>query len=329
MTEGTTAPSAAHSAASAETTQANANQNAGKGQTTSAKADGATPRGPDTQAQAKGAEADAEAQARAEEFEEVKVGSVAGKVPKQLAKVIKDLERGFHAKAQEAAQAKGMWQQLAQQAKDNPDVADVIMERLGIDADQYSQARLAKKLQLEMMSPEQRKLMEYEQRVKTFEEQEAQRHAEMQKAHAERQYQEKSQEIRREVVKAVEQSPLIRDDAFLVAKVIATKAAAEKQGLDWTWEDCVSKIESEFRSVLKSRTSTLSPEQVEEFLGQEALSKWREYDLQRVTQKATQQASKAAAKSPGAQASVSKQDGPKRAMTESEYREYFNRLAQG
>lgn len=263
-----------------------------------------------------------------EELEEIKVGSASAKLPKAFAKVVKDLERGFHSKAQEAAQTRKQFESFARAAKDNP---DFFFQQFGIDPDQYSQARLAKKLELEMMDPRDRKLKEYEEReAKRAEEEKAQR----EKADKERltkAEQEADRQLRMELMNAVKDAPLISDDPHMIARVAAMMAASEEQELGWTWADCVAKVDSEIRGALRSVVGRLDPEGIQALLGDEPLKKWREFDVKRVTGKAAQKSSASGSKGPGSSASKqqSTSTGSKKALSEEEYRDYFARLAKG
>lgn len=320
MSEAAAAPSAPATSAASTASQAGG-VNEGQGS-----------KGPAaSQSQAQGGKAQSPEGARSapqnseEEVEEIKIGSASAKLPKAIAKAVKDLERGFHAKAQESAQIRRQFEQFAKAAKDNP---DMFFEQFGIDPDQYSQSRLAKKLELEMMDPATRKAMELEKKLKTYEEQEKQAKEQAEKEKLTRAEQEADRRLRSELMDAVKSSPLVADDPHMIARVAATMAAADEQGLNWTWEQCVARVDQEIRSALRSLGDRLDPEGIQDLLGEGALKKWREYDVKRVTGEAAKKTSAAASKqSPGSMAS--KQNGPKKAMSEAEYREYFEQLARG
>lgn len=256
----------------------------------------------------------------AEELEEIKVGSASHKVPKSLAKQIKDLERGFQGKAQEAAMGKKQFETFVSQAKANP---EWFFQQTGIDPDQFSQARLADKLKREMMTPEQRRAMEQEQELNRYRGQEKERQAREAKEKEEREYQETSSRIRKEALSSIGKSEEIRDDPYLVSRVFAIKGASEEQGLDWDWDKCVNYVETEQRTSWAKRHSSLTPQQLEERLGGEVLSKWREHDLKRVTEKS---ASAGSASSPHGRQADPASSPQKKSLSESEWRDYWKRL---
>lgn len=262
-----------------------------------------------------------------EALEEIKVGSRTLKLSKEDAKLIKDLERGFHSKAQEAAQMRGYFQNLAQQARDNPLVADALFEQLGIDADRYSQARLAKKLELEMMDPNERKAREYEQKLKQYEEQESKRQQAEEQDRMTKAEQHESMKLRQEMMQAWQSSGLPADPKF-GAWMAATMSAANEQGLDWTWAQCAAKVREDFRGHVRSVISQMDPEGIQELLGDEPLTKWREHDVKRVTAGSAAPRTVGSAKANGPGGSpASKSIKVKGPMNEQEYREYFERLA--
>lgn len=275
---------------------------------------------------------EAQAQTAPEEFEEVKIGSASAKVPKEFAKTLKALEKGFHTKAQEAASYKQIMgnaspQQIAEIAKDNDKFAEFILKTRGIDVDQYSQARLARRLQQEMMSPEQRELEELRQykaeQAKTEETRKAQ---EKQDADTRAEATERTK-LSQGLMSALQKSSLPAEGmtpaelSYAAAKVTAYMARSIEQGMGWTWEQCVAKVEQEQEHSTKHWVSKLDPETLEAKLGREALDKWREYDVKRVTgQKAPSASSR---KSPADSAASSNTPSGKKMLSEAEYREWF------
>lgn len=258
-----------------------------------------------------------------DDTEEVKIGSVTGRVPKALAQTIKALERGFQSKAQEAAAARNFFQ-LAQQAKDNPQVADMLFEKLGINADQYSQARLQKRLERELMSPEQRKLAELEayKTQKDKEDQERQQKEQQDKQSAEERV--ADQGLRNEIFAAWKDSGLPPHPEF-GAWIAAEMQRAHAQRVDLSAKDAAATVKEKFVTLSKMISSSLGPEQLEDHVGKDALSKWREFDVKRVTSQQVPKPSSADSR-PGATPASTNGSGKKRMLSEKEYREYFENL---
>lgn len=266
-----------------------------------------------------------------EELEEIKLGGLTGKLPKALAKAVKDLERGFHTHAQANAAYRQVLgdvhpSQLAQAAKNDPRAQEYILQRFGIDADQFSQARLARMLQDQMMTPEQKRLRDLEQENRQYKETEAQRKERERQEKEQADYQKEATRVRAEAGKAISQSEIIKNDNYLASRVFAIKGAFEDAGHELTWEEAVSKVESEFIQAMKRRASSLKPEQLEEMIGGDGLKGWREFDLARVTQKASAKSASKDSRPGDSPASQRKNKGP---MSENEYREYYDRLTRG
>jgi hypothetical protein len=261
-----------------------------------------------------------------DDYEEVRVGSTSARVPKAFAKTIKGLEQGFQKVSQENASHRQL-AQLAQAAKDNPEVADMLMEKLGIDADSYSQQRLAKRLEREMMTEEQRRATDAEKKLAEYEKkereaQEREQHEKLTKAEKEH-----DGKLRNEIFTAWKDSGLPAEPEF-GAWMAAEMARADAQGVELTAGEAASRVKDKFDALIKQTVKSLTAEQLETYLGHEPLNKWREFEVQRVTGKSASQT-----KRPGGSSSASEREqqpksgGPKKALSEQEYRDYFANLA--
>ncbi len=258
-----------------------------------------------------------------DDLEELKLGSHTARVPKELAKAIKELERGFHGKSQEAAGTRRQFEQFVSQAKQNP---EWFFQQTGIDPDQFSQARLADKLKREMMSPADRKALEQEQELSKYRKTEQERQTKEIKEREERDFQQLNARVRQEALQSVGKSEEIRDDPYLVARVFAVKGAADEKNLAWDWDKCVDYVEKEQRASYTKRFSSLTPQQLEERLGAGALSKWREYDLKRVTEKSALGSGSSSQGRPGGSPASPRQEVSKKGLSEAEYRDYWKRM---
>lgn len=259
-----------------------------------------------------------------EEWEEIKIGSTTGKVNKTLAKTIKELERGFHSKSNEMATVKQYLVNLAKEAKTNPAAADALFEQLGIDADAYSQTRLAKKLEREMMDPNERKAQDLEKELESFRDKERKS---KEKEESDKKTAVETQEgtkLRTEIFEAWKGSGLPPEPEF-GAWIAAEIMRADKQGQDLPAKEAAAIVKEKFVALFRRLSSVLPPEQLEEHLGADPLKKWREFDVKRVTNKAPKTGS-SGSRPGGSPASARNQQG-KKALSEEEYREYFKALA--
>lgn len=251
-----------------------------------------------------------------EEIEEIKIGRESFKVPKNLARVVKDLERGFHQKAQESATIQKQVRTFMEQARANP---DLFFQETGIDPDQYSQGRLAKVIEKQMMSPEQRELMEAKAKLDAYEKEkkELEERQKTEKQSAEEQ--KLSNQLRNEIFTAWQGSGLPPHPLF--GQMIAREmVSAEARGENLNAAQAAAIVKEDFRAVTAEILKTLDAETLEQILGSEPLSKWREFDVKRVTAKSapTQKRDSEA---------LGKPQQAKKPMNEKEWREYMNRLS--
>jgi hypothetical protein len=264
--------------------------------------------------------------AEAEELEEIRLGSVSGKVPKALAQTIRQLQKGFTTSSQEAAAFRQIMgnatpQQIAQLAQNKEQFAEYVFKMTGLDADSYSQARLAKMLERQMMDPKAReaadKAEKERQELETLRREKTERD-EREKMTAE---QKMNTDLRSEIVTAWQESGLPPQAEF-GQWIAAEMLRAEQQKKPLSAKDAAARIKSKFHGLIKTTSPSLSPEQLEELVGPDALSKWREYDVKRITSKAPQTGSSNASRP--ADPAASKQKGM---LSEKEYREYWGKKA--
>lgn len=246
------------------------------------------------QTSSKGTESDQDS-----DFEEIKVGSVSGKVPKQIAAMIKNLERGFQSKAQEAASK----EKLLSLAKENP---KEFYKQTGKDIEGFAEEILAEKYELMNMDPRDRELKEYKQREaernaaenaskqeviealkqfgpipegaeKASKEELIQYYKHQQKVHAQTQAQ-----LDQELGNAFKESGL-SPDRHLLAKVAFEMRSALAKNKSLSAKDAVAKVTGEYNEGMKLTLSKMEIKKFHELVGDEFLDKIRKYDLDQVT----------------------------------------------
>lgn len=233
-------------------------------------------------------------------FEEVTLGSVKGKVPKEIAAALKNLERGFHSKAKEAANAG----KLAQLAKENP---EAFFQQTGKDPYEFAEALLAKKYELMQKTPEQRRLHELEQQEEQRKNQETASRNEIIDAiradfgfvppGAENATKDQLINYYRRMEHSTNQTKVALDteigEAFkssglpkskqLLAKVAFEMSSALKRKSSLTAADAVAKVSKEYFEGAKETFGTMDVQRIREIFGDEFLDKIRKYDLDQVT----------------------------------------------
>lgn len=261
-----------------------------------------------------------------DELEELKVGGASHKVPKAFAKVVKDLERGFHTKAQQAAQMNKLIELAFTKPGDFYKLTGKSPRELPA-LRQYAEQVLADDLEYQAMSAEQKRIKELE-AEKAVRDQAEQEKAETTKR--ERLTQLERQEdakIRDGVFSAWKASGLPPDTKF-AALIVQTKMQADAQGQDWTWDECAARVKEDWVSHVRSIVQATPSERLHEILGEEPLKKWRDYDVKRVTNPLASQSgspSNRPAGSPRAASSTNKS----KPMSEAQWREHMEKLKEG
>jgi hypothetical protein len=212
--------------------------------------------------------------------EEVKIGSVSAKLPKSVAKVVKDLERGFHLKAQEAAKAKRELDELSK--------ADLkeLAKRRGLDPYEFAEATLAEKLEQLAMSPEERELRELraERQAREEEAKRQKQEAEAQErtAREQKEYQAAVEKYDRELAEGFKEADLPKSPVY-IAQVAFHLVSAKKQGVDLSVKEAIDKVRESFEPSLESHVRSLSVDRIQKLLGADLLKALREAEVKRVT----------------------------------------------
>lgn len=271
-------------------------------------------------------------EASGDDFEEVAIGSVKERVPKAIAAAIKNLERGFHTKSQEAA-AK---EKLLSLAKDNP---KEFYKQTGKDVYEFAEEVLAEKYELMAMDPRDRRLKEMEAKeadrvakenaskqevldaLKEFGPlpkgaENASREELIQYYRHQRQVQASTQKsLDDDMGNAFKESGLM-PDKHLLAKVAFEMRSALARNKTLSAKDAVAKVKNEYYSGAKQTFGKMSPKQIHEIFGDEFLESIRSYSLEQATANAASRFGQPS-NSPG---STPASDGPKKYLNQSEWR---------
>lgn len=256
-----------------------------------------------------------------DEFEEIALGSVKGKVPKSLAKAIKDFERGAQSKMSEAAKARKEAQQreqLLDLLEQDPDAFAEHYEKIKgkkFDVDSFAEMRLAKKYELMSMSPEQRELMEAKQQLEKFQSAERQSKqgvideitqllgADAPKGlenypkeelhryleHQRQVFQEQENSLQQEVIEAWKDSGLPKHPYFGALMSFQMMSHQKSTNEPLPAKEAAARVKAGFAKAVREIVSAMDPSGIQELLGQDTLSKLRQHDIDRVTAKAASQ----------------------------------------
>lgn len=250
-----------------------------------------------------------------EDLEEIQLGSVKTKLGKEAAKAVKDLLKGFNTKSQENAAIR----KALASAKADP---DKFFEMSGLNPDEYTEARLAKKLQQLSMTPDQRKMQELEQFKAQRDAEDQQRQERDKQEHMTRAEQAADKGLRDNLLQAWKGSGLPADPRF-GAWMASTMMAAQAQGLDWTWDQCASRVKEDFSTHTRETLTKLEINQLRELLGDDVLKKLREDDVRRVTGSHSAPRQSSQTQRPDLTSASGQSSTGKRMLSEKEYRDFF------
>lgn len=229
---------------------------------------------------------------------------------------------GADQKFQEAAKIQGAARKLAQLAKDDP---ESFMRQWGIDPDQYSQARLAQKLEREMMTEEQRELADLRSE-KALRDKETKLKEEQDKQSAEQtRMQAADKQLRGEFMKAWEASGLPAHPTFGV-DIAREMIRAQANGSDLTPSEAAAKVKEAWITHAGNIFEQMDAQAIHQMLPKSVLTKLREFEVQRVTSSGPHASAPKQNTRPATQSAAStqaKNGAGKRMLSESEWREYF------
>lgn len=225
----------------------------------------------------------------------IPVKDEAGKVQKvKLKDFIKEAygQRTKAKRAQEATEQKigATVKELVNYAKANP---RDFMSRIGINPEEFAEMTLTEKVKALEMSPEQRRIAEYEAKIKKFEEQEAERQKTESKTKEEQAYNQEVQRLDQEISEAFSKSGLPKSKFFLqMATAVmhndAVRYQNEVEEHGYASRDPLSASEAlgivkeSVPNLIKETLSQMDLNQVRQLLGSDVLEKIRQDDIQRV-----------------------------------------------
>lgn len=241
-----------------------------------------------------------------DEFEEIALGSVKGKVPKAIAQAIKNFERGFQSKAQKAAEM----EKMVSLAKENP---REFFKQTGKNIHEFAEQVLADRFEELTMSPEQKQAREEKAElerlravdkaskqdlikqlemlgdqipkdIEKYPKEEIQRYVE----HRRQQYQQSTSELDNEIGQAFTESGHT-PDKYTVAKVAFELSSAFKQGKNLSAKEALARVTKGADDGLRERLSKMDGKRIHELLGDNIIDLIRKHDLERVTEQSASQ----------------------------------------
>jgi hypothetical protein len=268
--------------------------------------------------QAQDADTQGQKDAEEAEFEEVNLGGKKFRVQKGLTDNLKQWERAVQVRMEQAAKRE---KEIVENLKKNP---REVLKKMGVDVRGMSEQELVEHYKRQAMTPEQQELEDTKARLAEYEAKEKERQEQEKQRERTEKEQKEDMQLRTGMLEALGKSSL-PEDAYFAARTAATMMQAQAQGLSWTWDQCVARVERDFKDSLRQIVSKLDPQGIQELLGDEPLKKWRQFDVSRVSSPLGSQAN-APEKRPGAMpasGNASQSNGPRKSMSEREFLEFM------
>lgn len=159
-----------------------------------------------------------------------------------------------------------------------------ILKRLGPKGYEYAEQVLLEKLQNEMLTPEQRKMAEYEAKLKQYEEMERSQKEEQEKSQQSAIEAKHAEHYQKVIIDALDKSglPKTPDMAKRAAYLLQKNL---ELGLDLDASDLVSEMKKDVLSMVRGLVGSAEGDQLLEILGQDTAKKIRRHDIQSIKQK--------------------------------------------
>lgn len=199
-------------------------------------------------------------------------------------KQLREKAKGADAKFREAAEAKKQVEQFMERFQQDP-LSILKDKRLPINQRELAEKMLLASLEEEMLTPEQRKLKEYEAKLGEYESKDQAVKREHEERETEQRREIKRQEISQMFTKAMESTPLSKDPetaAMAMRDMAMMLRAAKERGIEVSAEDLAQHAQNKYQKAMYSLANQLEGEDLIGFLGEDVIKKIRKADLARL-----------------------------------------------
>lgn len=242
---------------------------------------------------------------------------------KELMKV-QQLEKASYEKMRQAAQVERQSQQLLQLALNNP---EEFYRRFGKDPAELSEKMILKHYQQASMTPEQKRMMEMEERLSRYEQQEKMFEEQKRQQIESQKEAEMVQNLDREISEAWKTSGLPQTKhvlASIATHLLSNEKIREQEIKEYgqaftkelTANEAAARVKREYGLQLKEFISKIDDKSLPEIIGEENAKRLRLLDLQRVTGQQNPITNQK-------MSSPSNEASERKAMSEVEYMEYW------
>lgn len=152
---------------------------------------------------------------------------------------------------------------------------------IGLDLKNFAEEYLMGQMQEEMMSPEEKKLKEYQEKLRGYEEAEANAKKEEETKQEKAVREKYTADYNNQIITALEQSGLPKTE-FTVKRMINYMHSALQKGYELEGKDVVDLVKQDYINDTKALYSNLDADSLMDIIGPDMAKKIREYDLNKV-----------------------------------------------
>lgn len=198
------------------------------------------------------------------------------------------LARAAKKRMAEASETKRRAMSIIKDYENNP---EDLFRKLGPKGHEIAEKILLEKIQSEMMTPEQREVMEMKKKLQAYEENER-KSKEEKENEIKASYEAKiAQDFQAKIIKAIDAAKLPKSPDVVKRTAQLLKKNLDL-GLELTVEDLAQEVKEEFKGGISSLIKDSEVDQLIELLGPEVMKKIRKYDLEKLKEKGLKQFSK-------------------------------------
>lgn len=182
--------------------------------------------------------------------------------------------RAFDKRSKEYSKYKADVDSLLEMLQKDP---EGVLERMGVNVDEFSEKRLARKIEEMQKSPEQLEMEKMRKQIEQYENEQKELRTKAEKAEFERQKDEQAKEIQASIIKALDSSTFLpKDDPEVFNQIGQLMAVAMKNGMkDVTPEAVIPYIEKAYERRLANVISKLDDAGLEKFITKQRLDQYR------------------------------------------------------
>ena len=234
--------------------------------------------------------ADASPSASSSESFDVKVNGKVVKMSRQEVLDYASMSHAAHSKFDEASKLKKSVDGIIKTAKTNP-IQALMDPALGLTKDQIRDAFESwyhkEYIEAESLTPDQRKVREYESKLKTYEDAEAEKLKQQKDAEETELTNKQRSYLQNQIIEAIDKSGLPKSK-WIASRMAFYMRENLTKGWDAPLDLIIKQVKEERQSIMSDLTGNSEGDTLINLLGEDVVNKIRQYDLKRLREKRSQ-----------------------------------------